>query len=243
MPTLAQLETLLGRYAGANNAFADRINLVIARLLPEGNFKGSKIPVRFVIYKDARGNSVATLGPDLEAILAGTYQSPEPSDVEGPSSCYGRPLPVQNAWYETAASGPGYAVGSDYRRGIIRMEGRFTTFADWSTPLRLRIKLERDEAPGGKILIRGTLSGDKIFSEDSPDFIEGINVEYESDPTVTTTQLFDAPPYQIVKPVTKGRISLFTVDAEENEILVGRYEPNETTPSYVRYKVPVCPHT
>lgn len=241
MPTLAQLQSLLGRYAGANNTFADRINLVIARLLPEGNFKGSKIPVRFVIYKDSRGNSVATLGLELENILAGTYEVSAGPDNDSPSGYYGRPLPVQNGWYETAVSGPGYAVGSDYRRGIIRLEGRFTTFADWSTPLRLRIKLERDETPGGKILVRGTLAGVKIFSDDT-DWIEGVSMPY-SNATVTTTQLFDAPPYQIVKPVTKGRISLYTVDALENEVLVGFYEPNETVPSYIRYKVPVCPNT
>lgn len=233
---------MLGRYAGAGNVFADQINQVIARLLPEGNWKGTKLPVRFVVYRDRAGNSVVTLGADFETILAGTYQSPEPDSQPNGSACYALALPIQNAWYETAISGPGQGVGSDLRRGIIRVEGRYTTFADWSESRRLRIKLEQDESPGGKIIVRGRLDGAKIFSDDAGDSIEGVAINY-SNATVTTTEFFDEPPYEIVKPVTKGRVRLYIVDDDDNETIVGWYEPKETVPSYSRFKVPACPHT
>lgn len=245
MPTLAQLQRILGRYAGANNSFADRLNEVVARILPEGNWKNTKEPVRFVVYEDRDGNSVVTLGPDHETILAGTYQAPSsPLESDNPSRCYGRPLPVQNGWYETAMSGPGSGIGSDARRGIIRLEGRYTTFADWSEPRKLRIKLEVDESPGAKIIIRGKLDGAKIFTDSANgnDFIEGVEMNFVN-ATVTTTEYFDEPPYAVIKPVTKGRIALYIVDDSNNETLVAWYEPNETTPSYSRFKVPACPHS
>lgn len=234
----------MGRYAGANHSFADRLNEVVERLLPEGNWKNTKEPVRFVVYEDRDGNSVVTLGPDHETILAGSYQAPELPETSEPSRCFSSPLPVQNGWYEMAASGPGGGIGSDARRGIIRLEGRYTTFADWSEPRKLRIKLEVDESPGGKIIVRGKLDGGKIFSNSANgnDFIEGVELNFTT-ATVTTTEYFDEPPYAVIKPVTKGRIQLYIVDDSGTETLVAWYEPNETTPSYSRFKVPACPHT
>lgn len=241
MPTLAELRTALGRYAGTNESFTDRINQVIERLLPEGNFKGSKVPVRFVVYKDARNNRIVTLPREFENILAGSYQFPSTVDSDAPVGCYGHPLTVQNGWYEFAQSGPGNATGSDARRGIIPLAGRYTTFTDWDTSVRLRIKLEEDESPGGKIIIRGILAGQKIRSVDGSNSIEGVAINY-TNATVTTTQRFDRPPYQIIKPKTKGPVYLYTVDDDDVETLAGFYDPYETNPSYKRYKVPACEH-
>jgi hypothetical protein len=237
--TLTDARTFLSRYGGAGNSFVDRLNFVIARLLPEVNSKGTKVPARFAVYTDNDGNSVVTLPRELESILAGAWQSPVQNAVPGTFFC-GRPLPVRNDWFEFTTSGPGDHVGSDTRRGIIPLNGRFTTFADWNTPLLLRVKLEQTEV-AGKIILRGMVGGQKVYSTDSGNnWIEGVELLF-TNATVTTTQFFDSPPYEIVKTITKGRVQLYTVDTNAIETLVGYYEPQETNPSYQRYAVPRCP--
>lgn len=241
MATLAEARNFLARYGGQGNSFVDRLNFVIARLLPEGNWKGTKVAAKFAVYEDERGNKFVTLPRELEAILAGAYQAPSP-DVQGPNWFWcGEPIPIRNGWYQFAPSGPGNYDGSDSQRGIIPLEGRYTTFCDWHEPMRLRIKLEQTEV-AGNILIRGELAGNKIYSTSGGNWIEGISVDF-TNATVTTTQTFDAPPYEIVKTVTKGRVRLYMVDADDNETLVAYYDPSETNPSYQRYRVPVCETT
>lgn len=238
MPTLAEARALLSRYCGNGNSVSGRINLATARLLPEGNFKGTKVPAQFAVYRDERGNRFVTLPRELESILAGAYQAPTP-DTQGPNWYWcGQPIPIRNSWYQYSASGPGNYVGSDWQRGIIPMEGRFTTFCEWSTPMRLRIKLEQTEV-AGNILIRGELDGEKIYTQDGSNWIEGVSVNF-TNATVTTTELFDRSPYEVVKTVTKGRVRLYMVDNDDVETLVAFYDPSETNPSYIRYIVPVC---
>lgn len=241
MPTLADFRATLARYCGQGNSVADRANEAIARLLPEGNFKDTKAPAQFAVYKDERGNRYVTLPRELEAILAGAYQAPTPN-IQGPNWYWcGQPIPIRNSWYQYSASGPGNYAGSDWQRGIIPMEGRFTTFCEWSDPMRLRIKVEVPEV-AGSIVIRGELSGQKVYSQFDGSWNEGIQLLF-TDSTVTSTQTFDRSPYEIVKSVTKGRLQLYMVDSDDNETLVGYYEPTETNPSYRRYVVPVCTTT
>lgn len=242
MPTLADARKFLSRYAGQGNSFTDRLNFATARLLPEGNWKGSKVPARFAVYIDNQGNRVITLPRSLETILAGAYQAPEPG-ATGPNIWWcGEPIPVRNSWYEFAAAGPGDYAGSDHCRGFIPLNGRFTTFCDWKVAMRLRVKVERPEV-AGEMIIRGTHEGNKIYSTDAAGtWIEGVQVLFTTT-TVTTTQEFDEPPYEVVKTVTTGRIRLYMVDADDVETLVAYYDPQETNPSYARWKVPQCSST
>lgn len=228
MPTLGEISTLFARYIGAGNDATERINLVQARLLPEGYWRGTKVPIDFVVYPDSAGNSTVTLPRHLESILVGGYQATTTSG--------GYPLAIRNGWYQFSPSGPGLSLGTDGLRGIVALEGRYTTFADWSTAKRLRIKVEQNEI-AASITFRGTLAGSKIYTLEGVDWIEGVELDY-STATVTTTQTFDTAPYQIIKPETYGRLSLFTVDSSDVEVAVGVYEPGETTPSYKRYRVP-----
>lgn len=255
MPTLGEARAFLSRYAGQGNSFAERINFATARLLPEVNAKGTKVTAQFAVYKDARGNRFVTLPRELEAILAGAYQAPTP-DAQGPNWFWcGQPIPIRNSWYQYSASGPGNYVGGfgalgsglegyvgqDWQRGIIPMEGRYTTFCDWVDPMRLRLKVEVPEV-AGSMLVRGELSGQKIYSQSGGNWIEGVEIDF-TNADVTTTQTFDRPPYEIVKSITKGRVQLYMVDSDNVETLVGYYEPQETNPSYIRYIVPICATT
>lgn len=233
--TLGDLRKRFSRYAGAGNSFTDRANEVQERLLDMGNWKGTKDTARFVVYRDRIGNSIITLPPDYEAVLAGAYQAQTPdSNVPGTFWC-GRPIPVRGDWYDTSPSGPGNLIGTDACQGIIPMNGRFTTFQDWATDRRMRVKLEEDESPGGTIIFRGKLVGRKIYTNG----VEGVPLAF-TNATVTTTSKLDEPPYQVIKPVTKGRLQIFAVDDDDVETLVAYYEPNETGPSYKRYKIPAC---
>lgn len=215
----------------------------MARLLPEANAKGTKVPARFAVYIDNDDNRIITLPRQLETVLAGAYQSPTPnvSPTDPNWHWCGQPIPVRNGWYEFSASGPGDYKGSDYRRGIIQLNGLFTTFCDWKTAVRLRVKLEQTET-NGQIIFRGKLDGEKIWSTFNGGWNEGVELLFANAPA-TTTQYFDEPPYAIIKTVTKGRIQLYTVDDDAVETLVGFYDPNETSPAYVRFKVPTCAAT
>jgi hypothetical protein len=239
---LSEARSRYSRLAGNGLSLTERLNQVIQRLLPEADARGTTVPVRFVVYEDNSGNAIVTLGRELEAIRSGAYQASDPNQTDPGTFWCGKPLPVQNQWYETAAEGPGVEVGSNFTKGFIRLPGRFTTFADWDESMRLRIKLETDESPGGSIIFRGTLNGARIFTAGSGRDIEGVALAY-TNATVTTTQRFDRPPYSIIKPKTKARIKLYAVDEDDVETLVGWYDPDETNPSYARYKVPVCPAT
>jgi hypothetical protein len=243
MPTLADARNFLARYAGQNNPFTDRLNFVIARLLPEANAKGTTVPLRFAVYVDNLGNRIVTTPRDIETILAGAYQSPTPnvSPTDPNWHWCGLPIPIRNGWYETSPSGPGNFIGSDYQRGIIRLPGQFTTFCDWSLPVRLRVKLEQTEL-NGKIIFRGRLAGQKIWTTFDGAWQEGVALTFTTGPA-TTAQYFDEPPYAIIKTLTKGRVLLYTLDDNAVETLVGYYDPDETNPSYTRWKVPTCSAT
>lgn len=227
MPTLAECEDLLSRYAGANNDFTERLNMVCARLLPAGNFLGSKVKLNLNAYTDVDGNSVITLPRGYTTALGGVYHA---------CDSYGMPLQVRSPWYEFAPEGAGLYDGSRCGNDIVPLEGRFTVFRDWNTAMRLRVKTETPET-SAKIYFRGTLEGDTIYSQDGVNWIEGVALTYE-DGDYTTSQTFDRPPYRVIKLATLGRLLLYAVDSDDVEYLVGVYEPGETNPKFRRYKVP-----
>lgn len=239
--TLGAARRLLERYAGAGNSFTDRLNEVQARLLPYCTPKGSKVRLRFAVYEDRHGQPIITTPAEIENVLGGVYSpicdgADEANVVQ---RCFSSPIPVRNGWYEFASGGPGAECCSDSAKGILRLEGQFTTFADWDEPRRLKIDLERNESPGGKIIFRGYEDGLKIFTLDAGNPIEGLAVSF-SNATVTTSQLFDEPPYQVIKPVTKGRMAIYSVDDDDVATLAAIYDPAETGPAYARWKVPAC---
>lgn len=97
-----------------------------------------------------------------------------------------------------------------------------------------------EKAEAARFLFRGKYQGDKIYTDEDGTWIEGVVLDYVAS-TVTTTELFDEPPYSVVKPITEGRVTLWIVDSDDVETQVAIYDPNETVPRYLRYKVPsVC---
>lgn len=235
MPTVSEVRTILERYTGANNVFLTRLNLVRARLIQSGNWRGTKAKVTFNVFLDANDNAVVTLPRSLNTILAGLHLT-----TSGDCS-YGFPLRVQNGWFSFSSNGPGYFSDSRYRwsGGIEPEEGWFRTFADWATPMKLRLKFAATEANGLIFNLRGVNASGPVYTGTGVNTIEGENLTTAGAATLTTTSDFSEPPYAVAKPTTYGRVSMYTWDGT-TETLVAIYDPSETVPMWRRYLVPGC---
>jgi hypothetical protein len=217
----------------ANIDEAKYLNLALESLMR--GYEGDPVrdSVTFVVQPDENGEGFITL-PRRWLSIRGAVSGER----------IGFPLQVRNGWYEYSPGGIGMRCGSDSMRGVIPLQGRFMTFSKWNIPLYLRFKFEQDEDEA-TIIVRGTLVGQKIWTTTGGASTEGESVAFGDSgvpsATVTTTNVFDAEPYQIIKPVTKGRVSMYTVDADEVETLVAIYDPSERSPRWRRYKVPILP--
>lgn len=228
MPTLGEVKSLLSNYIGLNNDANTRLNLVRARLLTRGSWKGSKQPVALTIYSDVFDRAVVTLPYGYNTVLAGEV-------IPGSGVC-GGPLGVQNEWYGLRDGGPGSLSCPD---GFIPCQGRFSTFQDWSsdTPQKLRFKFEATES-AGTIWIKGKFMGDDVYSSYSGSWIQGEKLDYIGAAAVTTTKKWDALGLSALKPTSNGRFSVYVVDDDGVETLVGIYSPGETLVRWRRYIVP-----
>lgn len=211
--------------------FNDRLNLVTERLIKAGNWRGTKNRVTFNVFPDANNHAFITLPRMFNTVLAGAVIQ----QCSSGTALWGLPLNVRNGWYSYSQTGTGLVLDARYRwgEGFVPEEGRFTTFADWKTPMYLRIVSSTADAEA--LNIRGTLNGLPIYTGST----EGISMTLNGTTPVTSSQQFDAPPYEIAKPTTSGRISLYTWDGT-TQTLVAIYDPEETNPAWRRYKVPAC---
>lgn len=209
------------------------LNLALESLLRGYEGDNVRDSVTFVVQPDENGEGFITV-PRRWLSIRGVVSGER----------IGFPLRVRNGWYEYSPGGIGMRCGSDAMRGVIPLQGRFTTFTKWNIPLYLRFKFEQDEE-AGTIIVRGRLVGQNIWNTSGGASTEGELVTFgdSGSPStdVTTTNVFDEPPYQIIKPVTKGRVSMYTVDADDTETLVAVYDPSERSPRWRRYKVPILP--
>lgn len=238
MLTLAACENLLSRYAGANNDFTQRLNLVCERLMKAGNWRMTKNRVTFNVFPDVNKKAVITLPRIFNTVLAGAVLQ---TCQSGGVPRYGMPMSVRNGWYSYSQTGAGLVLDSRYEwgAGFIPEEGRFTTFADWTTPMYLRLKFSTTETNPTVIYVRGNFNGQPVYSGAGNTTIEGISMTYTGSSPITSNVQFDEPPYEITKPATNGRVSLYTWDGV-TETLVAIYDPTETNPGWRRYRVPAC---
>jgi hypothetical protein len=235
VPTLAEVRAEAERYVGNLNDFTERVNRVCLRLLKSGNWRGTKVKTIFNVFPDAGNNAVITLPRSLNTVLAGLYLN------SGSDCAYGFPLRVQNSWYAFSSGGPGYFSDSRYRwrQGIEPEEGWFTTFLDWSTPKKIRLKFAATETNGLIFNIRGVNNGTPIYTGSGSGTIAGENLTTVGATTLTTVNDFSEPPSEVSKPTTFGRVSMYTFDGT-TETLVAIYDPTETLPQWRRYRVPGC---
>ena len=228
MLTLSEAKSLLSSYVGANLDFATRLNLACERLVKGGNWRGTKRQVLFNAYPNADLSAFITLPRQFNTVLAIVQY---PTNGNG-----GTPIPIRNSWYEFHASGPGFLLDqtSQWSRGLVPINGRFTTFADFTN---CKLKIYTETAETGTIIFKGLSSGSSIYSSISSVWQEGVSLSITNG--ATTSQTFDTSPFAVIKPVTAGRIKLYAVAADLTETLIAIYEPNETGIAWPRYKVPV----
>lgn len=238
MLTLSEARTLLLRYVGANDGgFTQRTNLVCARMIPSGNWRLTKNRVSFNVFPDALNRAMVTLPVKFNTILAGVVMQP----CGDATANYGFPMPVQNGWYSFSPTGMGLNLDSRYNwsAGFVPEEGRFTTFKDWTTPKQIRLKFSTTETNPSYFYVRGNLNGQPVYSGSGTNTIEGIKLTYSGSSPITSAEYFDEAPYEFIKPITNGRVSMYAVDAD-GETLVAIYDPAETNPGWRRYRVPAC---
>lgn len=229
MPTLAEVEDLLGDSVGANLSFTDELNLVRARLIPSGNWKGSKELISLPVYSDADGNSIVTLPREFDTILKGALRN---NNV----LCSGMPMGVRNEWAQFSKNGLGYGGLTD---DFDEVTGRYSVFQEWSSAMRIRLKFEVSET-AGTIYLSGTLNGEDVWALNNTTWEKREAMAFVGTTAVTSTKYYDAHGFKITKPTTFGRVYLFTVDDDGVETLCGIYEPAEKFPRWRRYKVPEC---
>lgn len=226
--TRAEVRSLLADYAGANQDFNTRLDLVRAELLRGMTPTDGKVGVLLTIFFDVDGKAIVTLPRQFQSIQAGVIRPANP--LFG-----GFPLRIHNGWYQTIGM-QRWFYSVCQTTGFDLVNGGFCVFSEWITPLQLRFTFETSETPA-KLLIRGTKNGVSIYTNTSSGWINGEELSFSGSTTVTTTNMFDARSLYIVKPITKGRVTMSTWDGT-TATPVAIYEPNETVPRWTRYQVP-----
>lgn len=227
MPTLAQVRSTLSRYAGSGNTFLDRLNEVRSRVIQTMNFKEKKQQVQLSVGSDVDGNSIVTLEPQWNNILAGAIQTTD-------NKIYGAPMGVRNSFTEFDQNGWGYGgLTQDFQE----VTGRFAVYQEWTSPMYIRLKFEATEV-AGTVHLNGRFNGDMVYSLYGATWVVGEKIDYVGTATVTSTKKFDAIGFEAVKPTTNGRITVWTVDDGGVETQVGTWFPSETVVRRKRYKIP-----
>lgn len=227
----------------ANVSQLGYLNLALEWLLHGYEGENSRDLVTFVVQPDVNGQGFIT--------MPRRYLAPRGIVQTDPTGICGWPIQVRNGWYEYSPGAIGMLKGSDYLRGVIPIQGRFRTFLDWTIPAKMNFVFEQDEGNDNQIIVRGTYQGNRIFTQNGSDWIEGEAVDITTgspSPPVTTVNNFDLPPYQIIKPVTKGRVFMYAETTEPflplpippvYSTLVAIYDPTERSPRWKRFKVPI----
>lgn len=158
----------------------------------------------------------------------------------------GRPMPIRNEWYEFLEEGTGPLPNPNCpSTGCLDICGSGQAFDRNSVPTAvdltptnqyLRVYLTDVRDVGQKILVSGALdqNGVGIYSQDVNEPVNGFLMVLTS--PFTTSESIVTSFNAIGKSVTYGDVLLKQVDATTGEeVLLSRYTPNETNPSYRRY--------
>lgn len=207
------------------------LNEAQERLLLAGGDQGWLGTYHKVVFTVQRSNPYITLPAQYERI----------TDL-----AVGRPMPIRNEWYEFLEEGTGPLPNPNWTRqncwdicgtGQAFDRNNVPTAVDLTpTNQYLRVYFTDIRDVGQKILVSGALdqNGVGIYSQDVNEPVNGF-LMILTNPFTTSASIvtgFAA----IGKSVTYGDVLLKQVDATTgDEVLLSRYTPNETNPSYRRY--------
>lgn len=226
--TLGDARRLIGGYTPGGFEFLDAMNQVQQRFYDDGMYDG--LAAKLVITGGTSSGFV-TPPPWVESLL-------------GFQAEHGQPCPLYGEYHEWQELGIGYIDPSTMTMiGIISMGDGYFVDTDIATEGTLRFKIY-DSADAGKTIRIGglgtvnSITGREIFDSTGQRGIELTTV----DPTADTTQTFSdlSPPFgtlQIPEDM-KGMSELYVVNSG-TATLLGRYNPGDSRPCRMRYKLGV----
>lgn len=195
------------------------INEVLERfinMMP--SWKGIDGTASFAVY-----NNQVTLPRELQTIKRAGYVGDQGQFQ----------VPIRNQWFQFHTNGPGIWNPNNPRLTMLSFDDLgdgYCTFREASSPFKLSVDTDVSEI--GSITFYGyDTNGVPVYTGST----QGLQLSLTNGST--TTQVFQALG-KVVKPVTNGRVLLYSVDAATAvRSLIAIYEPGETVPSYRRYQV------
>lgn len=227
----SRIPDVLGICADDLPRLSSYVNEAQQRLLMCGGDQGWLGTYHRVVFQVQRSNPYITLPAAYERI----------TDLAA-----GRPMPIRNEWYEFLEEGTGPLPNPNCPSlGCRDICGSGQAFDRNNVPTAvdltnenqyLRVYLTDIRDVGQKILVSGALdqNGVGIYSQDVNEPVNGFLMVLTT--PFTTSESIVTSFQAIGKSVTYGDVLLKQVDATTGEeVLLSRYTPNETNPSYRRY--------
>lgn len=221
--TLAQARQLLHQHISPNGpddaSVPLRINEVCERFFVSGRWKGMIVEVDL----DASQGYV-TLPRRCESILGVTV-------AKAPRTPFSR-------WYSFVPGGPGQVSTGNYSGPDLILDAgdNHPVFRDppyESFRLRVKVPGTSDRDTGNYVVLKGNdADGNPVYSADGS---EGLLLNLTASAN-TTSQYFSSIT-GVLKPLTQGYLTLWAVDALNQETQIGEYEPGETNIGYRRYRI------
>jgi hypothetical protein len=151
-------------------------------------------------------------------------------------------IDLVNEWYEFGESVKGFDDDLCGPPSLVERPNA-CQFLDTTALSKIRIYPTVAADAGVKILLQGIEgNGNPIRTEVGTSYVDGEQVTLAS-PFVTTTFEFAAPGLLgVQKPITKGRLNVFSVDPDSGlETKIAIWEASEVNPSYRRHWIPNMP--
>ncbi len=218
--TLSQAKTFLAPFVGAgllptNPKVVDAINEAIMRLLPKVPAEGTMGRMRFYI-----NNGTITMPREVQSLRRVNVDS--------------IPVHIFSKWYEFLNYGPGTMDDIDSgNQNFIDLGDGFCTHSDPHTARRILVTASATEN-GKSIRIMGN---DENGREVRTNGVPGEEVQINKLTPFYSTSYFSAIT-SVVKPVTAGYVYLSAYDPDPLvRYDLATYHPDETNPSFRRYRV------
>lgn len=196
------------------------INQVLERFLSMPSWKGIDGLVTFNVY-----DNMITLPHTLESIKRAGVN-------DDGLQC---PVPIHNLWYQFHSNGPGvYDITNPrlYTPAFQDLGYGYVTYRDPLNPFKLKIVTDVTESSNTIRFTGYDVDQKPVYTSTTLGVTLNVNTSGS-----TTTQVFSALA-NVYKPLTNGRVLLYSVDNDTaEETLIAVYEASETTIDYRRYYV------
>ena len=218
--TLKQAREFLAPFVGSglvstNPKVVEAINEAIMRLLPKMPAEGTIARFRFCI-----SNGTITMPREIQTLLAVNVDT--------------TPVSIFSRWYEFLNYGPGTMDDNQSNsQDFIDLGDGFATHTDINTARPILVVAGAEEQDKTIRIMGNDENGLEVRSDDGPGEAVKINKLFP----IYTAKKFSAIT-SVVKPVTKGYVYLSAYEPVVLErYALAIYHPDETNPSYRRYRV------